>query len=358
MVSFLEALEKSSKKFGLDGIEIAADCSTLRGYLNSGNYALNWIMSGSFFGGWPLGHVAEIYGDPSTGKSFIIDRAISEALKKPTAGAVLDDTEHAFNKEWARSGLGIDTSRLAYCNSHYWEEHYKLTQAFVAAMKDAKVTDPSILALDSASLLTTEEEEKGGMKKPYLKMAKEIKKFFRLIGYDLAETSVAYLVANHGIAAIGDMSRQITSGGGGGLKFQATVRLELRTPSRLKDASGRYIGVKINVFVEKNRLVSPWRKCQMIIPFFQPISPVSGLVDLLLQYGAIELTKGHTIAYLGVDSKVAANKSDLFKQDQSALDLLAWRPTLLEELDKVDFYKPAPGTPMVSADDDEEGEEE
>lgn len=352
MNNFIQAMQKA----GMKNVVAAADGATLLGYLHTGNLALNWIISGKFNGGWPLGHVVELSGDPSTGKSFLVSRAVSESQRFEKSVQLLDDTENAHNAIWSSTGLMVDNQRLAYPNppSHTVEEHYNLVMAFIKAAKALKIADPSILALDSAALLSTALEVKQGFDKENMNRAKQIRKLLRLAALELADLPAVYMVTNHTIANVGDMVNTTTTPGGGGLKFQSTVRLALRTPAKMKDANKKYIGVKINCFVEKNRLAPPWRQCSMIIPFFQQISPVSGLVSLLIDLGELEVTKGHTLAYQGEDTKVPAQKSDFWKQDQSALELLAKHPNMLQELEaKKDLGIPKEGAAMV-----EEGGEE
>jgi recombination protein RecA len=331
------------------GLEVgpASEDAKEKGYLNTGNLALNWIISGKFQGGWPLGAVAEIFGDPSTGKSFIISRAIAQALQGGGV-ALLDDTEGAFNPIWSALALGVDTQKLAYVKSNTIEDHNKVVFAYLEAMRKAGVDKPSVLALDSLALLATEHELETRMEKESMKSAKVIKKHFRLTGIAVSETPAAYLIANHTIANIGDLFKDKTTPGGGGVKFQAHVRLELQQPTKLKDAEGKkFVGVKIRAYVEKNRLAPPWRKSEMIIPFYEPISPVSGLVNLLLDLGAIEKTSGHRIAYQEKDTGIYAYVTDLWKQDASALDLLSKFPDLITTLDTMDLGG-KPGGPMVS----------
>jgi RecA/RadA recombinase len=345
MTDFLSAL----KSAGLKTVELASDASTMQyGFLNTGNLALNFIISGKFrSGGWPLGHVSEIYGDPSTGKSYLVNSALSQVLRLG-GQALLDDTEHSFNAVWAASNIGVATDQLVITSSHLLEEHHKAVKAFCDALraiesvraKKSLPRTPSAMALDSIALLTSEEEVKGGIK-PYLKRAQVIKQLMRLMAFELHSVGAAYIVANHTIANIGDPWKTTTSSGGGGIKFQSTVRLELRSPKPLKYADAKTIaGVRIIAYAEKTRSVAPWQSIQMIIPFHQPISPVSGLINLLLDRGFIGKTKAHRITYQEEDTGIFAYASDLWKQDQSALDLLSKYPNCLDEIESRPFVPP------------------
>lgn len=337
---FLAALHKS----GLKDVSVAAEGSKLLGYLPSGNFALNWILSNRFNGGWPLGHVVEIFGDPSTGKSYLIARAIAQALSN-NGVALLDDTEGAFNDVWASLSLGIDTSRLAYRRSRTVKDHMETVTAYVKAFDSVSQMmklGPSILALDSLALLTTEHEKEVGLEKPSLTRAKEFRTLFRVLGSEISRLPAVYIVANHKIANIGDMWETSTTPGGGAVKFQASIRIDLQKPSRVKQDTD-IVGVKIKVFVNKTRFTAPWRSTELVIPFYEQISPYSGLIGLLLDLGVFH-TPGRNLVvepkyvpFLGIpeDTKIPAHKSDLFKQDKSGQALLEKHPDLLEKLDGI-----------------------
>ncbi len=94
---WFKALEKEKL-----AVRTARDAAEVVGWLDTGNYALNWAISGRFGRGYPLGHTVEVFGDPSTGKSFLLARAMAmvQAMK---GVALLDDTEGAYNVEWMAS---------------------------------------------------------------------------------------------------------------------------------------------------------------------------------------------------------------------------------------------------------------
>lgn len=345
LLNFAEAIQKA----GFGDVEIAADSETLHGYLSTGNLALNYIISGKLDGGWPLGHVSEIYGDPSTGKSYLVARAIAEALSLGGV-AVLDDTENAFNSVWASSALGVDISRLVRASTRTVEEHCDLIEAMVKAIKANNITTPSVLALDSLPLLSTKEEVEGGMEKLNMKRAQVIKKAMRLMAAPLNEVHTAYLIANHTIDNIGDIYNPKTTPGGGGVKFQATVRLQLSVASKMKDASGKnYIGVKVRAQVTKNRLVPPYKKTEMLIPFYSPITPTSGLIPLLFDLGVI--SGDRKIEYKGAKTDIPVNKSDFWKQDESAMQLLEVCPEIIQDVADLKNVGTTSNAPMVAEDD-------
>jgi recombination protein RecA len=335
--AWLEALGKQ----GLD-VRSARDAVCVPGWLDTGNHALNWAISGRFGGGYPLGHSVEIFGDPSTGKSFLIARALACAQAQGGV-ALLDDTEGAYNLNWMQA-LGVDVDHLAYENSRTVDEHLKLAQRFIAAFtalfEKKRVKGPGMLACDSLAQLTTKHEVETQLDKRDMTKAAELKAFFRLIGGQLIGTHMTHISANHTIANIGNMWNPRTTPGGGGPKFQCSVRVDLRGVSKLRNDPGEYIGVLCRAVVEKNRLAAPWKEVRLAIPFYRPISPASGLIPVLLDLGILEQERqmlryqGQKLklrAYMGKTGQV--NKKRALEQDEAGERLLDMVPELLEEAD-------------------------
>lgn len=326
----------------------AADTAQVRGYLHSGNFALNYAISGRLLRGWPLGHSCEIYGDPSTGKSFLLYRAIAEA-QAMGGEAALDDTEYAFHSDWAAKHLGVNPRDLVYRepSSRTIEEHQQFVQEWFAGIKklhdaDAKKARkpkvvPYVLAADSLGLMAINALLENG-KTMGMQKAQRIHDLFRVIHSELHNYPALYLAANHKISSI-DMWKPDEAGGGKGAKYASTVRLDMRTPQRIKSAPGdpdEFVGVISKVFVAKNRLTIPWRTIRMSIPFKQPINPFSGLVPILERIGIIEFTKDKTIAYADEDTKLKAfpDPKHFLAQDRSGTMLMQRHPDILEVADK------------------------
>ncbi len=324
-------------------VHTARDVAQVTGWLDTGNFALNWAISGRFFRGYPLGHTVEIFGDPSTGKSYLIGRAIAMAQAQGGV-ALLDDTEGAYNLEWMQT-LGVDIDNLACECSRTVSDHLDTTKGFIAAYKACKergaVLGPGLLACDSLALLSTTHELEADFGTPDMTKAKELKKFFRIIGGELRDSNAVYISTNHVIANIGNMWNKRTTGGGGGPKYQSSIRIDLRGVSKLKadgkedDKEGSdFTGVLVRVFIEKNRLAPPWKRVNLVIPFYQPISPASGLIPVLLELGILESTgKQGMLSYQGKKLGLHAYKSKPMKQEEAAENLLDKIPELLEDAD-------------------------
>lgn len=311
-------------------VRSARDALQVRGWLDTGNYALNWAISGQLLRGYPLGHTVEIFGDPSTGKSFLVARALAMAQEQDGV-ALLDDTEGAYNLEHT-TVLGVDVDKLAYRNSRTVKQHLVTAQAFIKACRAVSLAAPGVLACDSLAALSTEHELETQLDKRDMSKAAELKAFFRIISGELLDLPVVHLSTNHTIAAIGSLFQTRTTPGGGGSKYAATVRLDMRAVSKIKTGAG-YSGAICSVVVEKNRIAAPWKKVRLAIPFEQPISRASGLIPLLCDLGVL-VEQGYFLFYkkerLGRSHKT---KERFLTQDEVGEQLLDRYPEILEETD-------------------------
>ncbi len=324
-MSWLDALGKQ----GLE-VKSARDALQVKGWLSTGNYALNWAISGQLLRGYPLGHTGEIFGDPSTGKSFLAARAL--AMVQAQGGvALLDDTEGAYNLEHS-AALGVDVAKLAYRNSRTVKQHLDTTLAFIKAYRDLGLTVPGILVCDSLAQLSTEHEMDTKLDKKDMSKAGELKAFFRIVGGDLLDLPVIHLSTNHTIAAIGNMFQSRTTPGGGGPKFNSSWRLDLRAISKIKSGAD-YIGCICRAVVDKNRFTAPWKEVRMAIPFAKPISKASGLIPLLMAFGVVQ-ESGAFLEYQGKRlGRTFKSKDSFLEQDEVAEELLDQWPEILEETD-------------------------
>lgn len=325
--SWIGALDGAGLK-----VKSARDALQIKGYLDSGNYALNWAISGKLLGGYPLGHCGEIFGDPGTGKSFLAARAIAMAQLQG-GEALLDDTEGAYNDERA-SNIGIDVGRLALVDprSRTVQQHLKATEAFVKVVREQKLP-LAIEVLDSLAQLSTEHEMEKKLDKKDMSKAGELKAFYRIIGGDLFDLPVVHLATNHTIASIGNPFQSRTTGGGGGPKFMASWRLDMRTVSKIRQGN-EIVGVICRAVVDKNRFVAPWKEVKLAIPFHQPISRASGLMPLLVGLGLLE-ERGNFLYYQGEKmGRSYKTKERMLAQDENGEQILDQFPELLEDADK------------------------
>lgn len=293
-------------------------------FLDTGNYALNYIMSGSFDAGLPEGQVTEIHGDPASGKSLLVYNIISHFQKKhPDGVVILDDSENAY-VDYLGSSLDIDESRMMRLSSSTIEEHANTIFLGGAVpvrkgndIEEVVIEEPMLqellkngvkhvlVVLDSVAVLSTRHEYEVGLEKADMSKAKMLKALLRLVVDDVKKHRITYVVTNHLIFAIGSMiPNQKVTPGGGGITYQSSMRLCLSPRGKLKHKdTNTVIGVMSMVTTVKNRFAPPFRNCDMEILFNKGMSRHSGLISLLTNLGIIKLGSGGWYEIIGKDEK-------------------------------------------------------
>jgi recombination protein RecA len=352
--SWLDALQATKIK-----TSSARDALQVRGWLDTGAYALNWAISGRFLGGYPLGHTLEIFGDPSTGKSFLAARAIAMA-QKADGVALLDDTEGAYNIEHTAK-IGVNVDSLAVSNSRTVREHLRVAQGFFAAYKSMDPPGPGVCVLDSIAQLSTEHELDTQLDKRDMTKAAELKALYRIIQGEVTALPVLHLATNHTIAAIGSFTETRTTPGGGGPKFTATVRIDLRATSKVKAGTGagaEVTGIICRAVIAKNRIAPPFKEVRLTIPYYKPISRASGLLPILVGLGVVE-ERGNFLFFEG--NKVGRSfksKGKALEMDDLGEEILEQAPEILEAADRISADKQGQSENVIDLGDAEEVEDE
>ena len=268
-------------------------------WLDSGNYALNKVISGDYKKGLPFGRVVEVFGDPSTGKSLLIYHWIA-AVQKMGGVAILDDTEDAYTEEFGRL-LGVDSNALILLSSLTVEEHFekvflgwkkvgkeKLQPGLVDLIWEKDTDCPIMIALDSLALLSTRHEQAVMLEKPDMTKAKQIRAALRNSAKYMKKGNILHVVSNHITNKIGVLyGNPKTTPGGTGMPFSASVRLELNFTGKIKDInnSEHTIGVMSTAKGAKNRVAVPFQEANLDIYFDRGVDPFSGLIDNMIVNG-------------------------------------------------------------------------
>lgn len=272
-------IEKASvrlKKKAIDLISLADPSvhSNIKQFIPTSSQLLNRVMGG----GVPCGRLTEIYGAESNGKSTLVADLI---MNTQTLGgtAVVIDSEQAFHPERANS-LGIKTGEVIYSDASTVEEAFEIIETILDEVKEEK--GPFLLIWDSIAACTTKEELENDFDKVGVGVkARLISKGIRRLKGKSAQNT-AIVIVNQVRTKIGGFYGPSTDTPGGlAIKFDASIRLELKRIGRLKDKDGNPTGIKTKATTVKNKIRSPFLSCEFDILFDSGINDYEQLLELL-----------------------------------------------------------------------------
>ena len=244
----------------------------------TGSLALNAALG---VGGYPKGRIIEIYGPESSGKTTLAIHAIAEAQKRGGIAAFID-AEHAFDRFYAKK-LGVDVDELLISQPDNGEQALEIADQLIRS------SAIDIIVIDSVAALTPKAEIEGEMGDNKVGLqARLMSQALRKLTSTISKTNTTCIFINQLREKIGVMfGNPETTTGGNALKFYASVRLDIRRVTTLKDGDTP-IGNQVRVKIVKNKVAPPFRKAEFEITFGEGISHVGEIVDLGVELGIIK----------------------------------------------------------------------
>jgi recombination protein RecA len=267
-------------------------------------------------GGLPKGRVIEIYGPESSGKTTLAIHAIAEAQKAGGIAAFID-AEHAFDRFYAQK-LGVDVENLLVSQPDNGEQALEITENLI---RSGAI---DIIVIDSVAALTPKSEIEGEMGDSKMGLqARLMSQALRKLTSTISKTATCCIFINQLREKIGVMfGNPETTTGGNALKFYASVRLDIRRQTQLKEGE-EIIGNHVKVKVVKNKVAPPFRKAEFDIIFGEGISRAFEILDLATELNIVKKS-GSWFSY--GDTKLGQGRDAVKK-------ILQDNPELADELE-------------------------
>lgn len=307
-------LDKIDKEYGKGAIMKMGDAAVDDvAAISSGSIALDLAIG---VGGFPRGRVVEIFGPESSGKTTLAIHAIAEAQKAGGIAAFID-AEHAFDRFYAEK-LGVDIENLLISQPDNGEQALEITDHLI---RSGAI---DIIVIDSVAALTPKSEIEGEMGDSKMGLqARLMSQALRKLTANISKTKTCCIFINQLREKIGVMfGNPETTTGGNALKFYASVRVDIRRISQIKDGE-EVMGNRTRVKIVKNKIAPPFRKAEFDILYGEGISRFGEIIDLGVDLNIIKKS-GSWFSY--GDTKLGQGR-DAVKQ------LITDNPELTEELE-------------------------
>ena len=277
-------------------------------WISTGNYALNYLLSGDFRKGIPLGKVSVFAGESGAGKSYIVSGNIVKSAQEQDIFVVLIDSENALDQSWLEAlGVDCDDSKLLKLNMAMIDDVAKTISTFMDDYKSMNEEDrPKVLfVVDSLGMLMTPTEvnqfDAGDMKGDMGRKAKALKALVTNCVNMFGSYNVGMCVTNHTYASQDMFDPDDKISGGSGFVYASSMVVAMKKLKLKEDADGNKTsavnGIRAACKVMKTRYAKPFESVQVKIPYETGMDPYSGMFDLLEAKGLLE-KQGNRYKYI------------------------------------------------------------
>lgn len=281
-------------------------------WVSTGSYGLNFLISGNFYGGVPMGKVTVFAGESGAGKSYIVSGNIAKAAQDQGIFVVMIDTENALDEKWLHN-LGVDTSeeKMLRVSATMIDDVAKIVNDFVSEYKSGYLDLPReqrpkiLFIIDSIGMLLTPTEvnqfQAGDMKGDMGRKAKQLKAFVSNCVNMFGDLNIGMVVTNHTYASQDMFDPDDKISGGSGFIFASSIIVAMRKYKLKEDEDGTKTsevkGIRATCKVVKTRYSKPFESIKLDIPWESGMNPVSGLFDLFEKSGVL-VKEGNRYKYI------------------------------------------------------------
>jgi len=307
-------MDKIDKDFGKGSVMMMNEKAQVeQEVISTGSIGLDVALG---IGGLPKGRIVEIYGPESSGKTTLAIHVIAEAQKKGGICAFID-AEHAFDSAYAQK-LGVDIDNLLISQPDYGEQALEIADRLILSGA------LDVVVIDSVAALVPKGELEGEMGDSKMGLhARLMSQALRKLTATISKTNSCCIFINQLREKIGVMfGNPETTTGGNALKFYASVRLDIRRMTQIKDGD-EAVGNHIKVKVVKNKVAPPFRQAEFDIIYGEGISKVGEIVDMGVELGIVQKS-GSWFSY---------NNDKLGQGREAVKQLMVDNPDLANEIE-------------------------